>query len=410
MRRFPQLGFLLALLLVGLGAQSVLAQTAPDELGFKCGNVNPTTKAVSCELEVPADTIGSELNITIPTDKLSEVSDLQKGANLSATSIFFKLELSEQNGVALINIDFADINAEAFATSPYALVSIKLVLKSIDDLPLTIPAKLKRTSKLFNPAGLGQSQPSFSAAEDSPLPIVIGEGVAPSDITSSFTFEGGDLPPGLQGVAGLYCFDDPISSMTDAEWAIICDAMHKGIISGNPREDGTFFFPNQPINRAEAVKIVTLGILRMLGKLTDDDFAQVQRLIEEAFPTARFISYIDILYEADGAPPWFAVYVNIATDLLIVHGYLEDDTYRAINKINNAESYRIIVEAGRVASAAIAKTLAEATISTKRQEWFMKYSETLKRFNVAHSEEFAKFTKRKDFLIIVMSLLASVGL
>lgn len=405
----------LTLLFAGFVAQQVQAQSLPSELRVKCASVNTTTKSANCELEVPADTIGSELDISVPKAQLTGLTDLKRGANLSDTSAFFKLESKDSGGHFLLLIDFADINAEAFSTSPYGLVSFTLVLSSVDPslFPMTIPAEFKAGSKLFDPTALAQNTEAFTASSDLALPIqlVLGDGTepAPGEVSSTFTFEGA-AGPDLRPAPALYCFDDPISSMTDAEWAIICEAKKRGIVSGNPRPDGIFFFPNQIINRGEAPKIVTLGVLRSLGKLTQADFDQVQRLIEEAFPTARFITYIDILYEANGVPPWFAVFVNIATDKKIVHGYLEDSTYRAINKIVNAESYRIIVEAGRVASAAIGKTLAEATIATKRQDWFMKYSETLKRYNIAHSEEYAKFTTRKEFLIIVMDLLFAVGL
>jgi hypothetical protein len=426
--RFPTfIKFVFSLLLV-LGMVSsltstALAQSLPSDLKFICGPANSATKTSKCIFQVPADLIGASFNIEVPKLKVSQIKNLKKGDNTSLSSIFFQLEATDAGSNVLFQIDFADVKAVANGTTPFALFQFDLVLFSAltSDFPLVIPAPLKTGSQLYTPTSLALNQASFTAAADTPLEIRIGgleDGGTgtPGTINSSFKYSAGSTGGGGGGGAGtgpgFYCFDDPVDSMTDAEWTIICDAKNRGIISGNPRDNGTFFFPNQPINRAEAAKIVTLGILRILGKLTIVDFNDQEEIISAGFPAKRFITYPDIVYEESGLPPWFAVYVTIATQQKIVGGYPHDGTYKAVNKINNAESYRVIVETGRVASEAIADALEVATrrSSLRTEDWFLKYSNTLDQYKIKFSKEYEKFTTRKDFLIIVMDLLKAVGL
>lgn len=388
------------------------------DVKWLCASAKSSTKSAVCSFQVPADTIGASLDITVPKEKLTQIK-LEQGKNLSPSSTFFNLKATDSGGSILLNIDFADLKAKAFASQPYMLFQAELFFITLDkaSLPIVIITQLKKDSELHTPNSLQQNQPAFKAATDIPLEIRItaldevipaGGGAAPPPPRSTFTFEGEGQ---LRGAAKLYCFDDPISSMTDEEWAIICEAKRRGIVSGNPQPNGTFlFFPNQAINRAEAVKIVTLGILRSLGFLRDDNFSNEEAAIRAAFPRKKTIVYPDIEYESGGEPPWFAVFVSIATKQKIAEGYPEDGTFRAANKINNAESFRVIVNTGGIASDQIAKVLEVQTRKTRDLEWFMKYAKTLEQFGVPYSEDYAKFTTRKVFLIMVMNLLQAVGL
>jgi len=417
------LGSLWSLVLGHSSFSPTFAQTTPpSDLKFICGPANGSTKTAPCTLQVPADLIGASFEIEIPkSGKISQIQNLKKGNAVPNSGLFFRLEIPSQGDGYLLQVDYADIQAQAPGTSPYALLQFDVVLVSAtsSDFPVVIQTLMKVGGQLYTPASLADNEASFAVENsDAPLELrILGlqEGDSASSINSSFRFAAGSDGGTSQNIPkapDFYCFDDPIDSMTDAEWIIICDAKRRGIVSGNPREGGIFFFPNQPINRAEAVKIVTLGILRSLGKLTDADFSAEEQKIRDAFPQKRFITYPDIEYEAEGVPPWFAVYVNIAGEYKIAEGYPHDGTFKAVNKINNAESYRVIVETGRVASDIIGRVLEVATrrAGLRTEDWFLKYANTLDEYNIEFSKDYAKFTTRKEFLIIVMDLLAAVGL
>ena len=421
---------LLVLLLVAASSAAPFThaqQQAPADLKITCAAPDFTNSRVNCGLFVAADTIGAEVDLSIPKNPLTTLSNLTKGPNVSNSAAFFKLETADQGSSVLIQSDFADLTATPNNTAPFAMIRFDLNFASLQQssLPIVITALFKEGSELHTPTSLAGNQAAFSATSDIPLEIRIdgdgepeptGTGTGTTGTTgtggrggSSFNYTGTNEP--LRQAPGFYCFDDPIDSMTDEEWALVCDAKKRGIVSGNPRDDGTFFYGNQPINRAEAVKIVTLGILRSLGFLSDSQFAAEEQRIRSASSTEEYITYPDIRYETNGEPPWFAVYVNVATQQEIVGGYPHDGTYKAINKINNAESYRVIVETGRVASNDIAATLADNERQYRlTQDWFMKYADTLSDYGVDRSSEYGKFTLRKEFLIYVMELLYAVGL
>lgn len=89
----------------------------------------------------------------------------------------------------------------------------------------------------------------------------------------------------------------------------------KGVISGYP--DGTFQ-PDKTINRAEALKMVTLAIGAQLDSQTPITFPDVSD------------------------SQWFYPYVRKAFDLKIVEGY-PDGTFKPGNNINVAESLKMVL-------------------------------------------------------------------
>src|SRR5690606_33026486 len=223
------------------------AQTLPSDLKFICGPANSTTKISKCVFQVPADFIGASFNIEVPKQKISAIQNLKKGDNTSLSSVFFQLEATDMGSNVTFQVDFADVKAVAFGSTPYALFQFDLVLISanVSDFPLVIPAPLKTGGKLYTPTSLAQNQASFTASTDMPLEIRIdgledgGSGTDSTTIPSSFRYSAGSSGGGGSGTGpGFYCFDDPVDSMTDAEWEIICDAKDRGIISGNPRDNG----------------------------------------------------------------------------------------------------------------------------------------------------------------------------
>ena len=409
--------FLIGVLTV-LTVPSVRAQSLSPDVKYLCGSASTATKIAHCSFQVPANTIGAKLMIEIPMDKVTQVTNLKAGDNISSSSVFFHLDVGTANGNISIRADFADLKGKASSAVPFPLFQFDLTLTSTDksNFPLIIATLLKQDSEFHTPDSLAQNTTAFKAASDIPIPLTINASDANgTPVAGTFT----PIPGSFTAIEDtghaaappdFYCFSDPQDSMSYDEWVIICDAKKRGIISGNPQPDGRFYFlPNQPINRAEAAKMVTLGILRSLGKLSDTDFsAEEDRLKNESKPR-QSILYPDIVYEDSGDAPWYAEYISVATSAKIVGGY-PDKTYKPANKINNAESYRVIVETGRVASAEISSVLDDATRKTQNLDWYLKYAQSLDHYVIPFSNDYGKYTSRKEFLIIVMKLLKAVGL
>lgn len=216
--------------------------------------------------------------------------------------------------------------------------------------------------------------------------------------------------PPPHGAAEFYCFDDPIASMSDDEWEIICEAKDRGIISGTTQGDKVYFYPGNPINRAEAAKIVTLGILKSLGKLNDRHFYSMEEVLKNASNPGNPILFTDILYDIAGKTPWFAHYVALAQRERILGGY-PDKSFKPGNSLNHAEAYRLIVETGRVSSQEIDNILLQAIESLSVDDlWYEKYVRTLDLLSIRYSDHYAASIIRKDFMKIVMDLLHAVGL
>lgn len=207
-----------------------------------------------------------------------------------------------------------------------------------------------------------------------------------------------------------YCFDDPIASMSDTEWELVCKAKARGIISGTTKDGKSYFNPKNSINRAEAAKIITVGILKSLGKLSSEQFTSMDEVLKKASRPGAPILFTDIEYNAVGEAPWFAKYVSLANREGIMTGY-PDKSFKPSNTLNNVEAYKIIVETGRIASKTVDNLFDEATKkSVRAKEWFMKYVKTLELLGIDHSSEYGDSITRKDFLRIVMEVLVSAGL
>jgi len=417
--RISSLGFGIFLMSSSiLGISKTFAQTPPpSDLRFICAQVEGATRSSKCALYVPANIVGASFEIEIPKTNFSHLQNLKKGDLIPGSGLFFQLEAPQVGSSYLLRVNYADLKAEAFLLQPYALVQFDIVLSSLESsqFPVIFDTFFKSGGRLYTPEAVTQNQASFEALANVPLEIRITSAEISTTISSTFHFAGDEqTTPTVSSapVPTTQCFDDPVASMRTEEWSIVCEAKSRGIISGNPTSIGTFFLPNQPVNRAEATKIVTLGILRSLGKLTGRDFTNEEQAIRANAPGNTFITYPDIRYESNGEAPWYSSYVNIASRFNIVGGYPQDGTFKPGNTINKAESYRVIVETGRVASVLINKTLEEATkkASLKTEEWYLKYAYTLDEYGIVYSKNYAASMTRKEFLMIVMDLLKVVGL
>lgn len=432
------------------------AQALPSELGFLCEPYNSTLETVSCSLMVPADTIGAELEITVP-NSVNDLINIEKGPYIPLTAVLFPFEIIDQGSTFLINVGFAELTTQAFSSVPYALFTFDISFDPALTAPKLIITNLEQGSKLVTPDSLDTNSYSFEAGTGISMEINIdaicgdstqqvgetcddGNNISGDDCSATCQDEtipppppppppppggGGFIPGGGGGGGGFIpgggggggsaiptgpstCFDDDPSVMTAEEWNIVCRAMRRGIISGNPTANGTFFYPDKAINRAEVSKILTLGILTHLGKLSDRDFDSVERAISGAYPGEQTIIYNDIRYDNNGAVPWFAKYVAIASIEGIFSGYM-DGSFRAAKNINNAESYKVIVETARVASESVQVALHGAAEAGVDEAWFVPYALTLQSYGISFSEDYSKITRRLEFLIIIMDLLKAAG-
>ena len=192
--------------------------------------------------------------------------------------------------------------------------------------------------------------------------------------------------------------------MTAEEWELICEAKTRGFISGTEKDGKVYFNPNQPVNRAEAAKIITGGILKSLGKMRDEQFQSMEEELLKLFQKQSWIVFSDIRFEKGGVLPWYAVFVALAQRDGIISGY-PDGTFQPSNKITTLEAYKMIVEAAGMGSKDIAAVLIKKAKETRRGEWYEKYLEVLTHFQLPYSSDPKEFVSRKDFVIIALRLL-----
>jgi hypothetical protein len=129
-------------------------------------------------------------------------------------------------------------------------------------------------------------------------------------------------------VAPAYAsFSDVPSSHTNAE--AIAYVQAESIVSGYP--DGTFK-PDQTINRAEFVKMITGTFV-----LTQIEREGCLHEGGSAFETDSFDPYLDVALNA-----WFEPYVCIAANRGLVDGYYSNAYFRPADLINFAESSKIL--------------------------------------------------------------------
>ncbi|MBU0982201.1 S-layer homology domain-containing protein [Patescibacteria group bacterium] len=144
--------------------------------------------------------------------------------------------------------------------------------------------------------------------------------------------------------AGLASADFPDVSATSRHYAAITDLVSQEILVGY--EDGTFR-PDQDVTRAEAIKIILLG----MGISVD-----------EGSSGASIFSDVS---EGD----WFYRIVGTAVDRGIIKGY-EDGTFRPSQTVNRAEAVKITLEAAGV------------TASSMDGEWYLPYETYAKEKNI----------------------------
>ncbi len=139
----------------------------------------------------------------------------------------------------------------------------------------------------------------------------------------------------------------------------------KGVIEGYP--DGTYK-PDIPVNRAEAMKIITLAT--DLG--VSGDFPQV-------FPDVK---------EGD----WFFSYVMAAQNKGIVEGY-GDGEFKPGRTVSLSESLKMLIE-----SAGATTPSPDGTVFTDviRDDWFAKYALYARNKNMIFADDYGKIYPHKE--------------
>lgn len=117
-----------------------------------------------------------------------------------------------------------------------------------------------------------------------------------------------------------------------------------GVIKGYP--DGTFQ-PGKEVNRAEALKILTLG-KKILGENAASEDAE-RLFLEEAQALNEQSATTDISFDLTDVPEntWFHKYVVQAFKNGIIKGY-NDRTFKPSNTVNLAEAVKILLETNEV--------------------------------------------------------------
>lgn len=254
---------------------------------------------------------------------------------------------------------------------------------------------------------------SYTVCEAKPVAFVPPPTIAPPARLPS-TPPPAVLPPtpptSIHGAAEKYCFDDSISSMSDSDWELICEAKQRGIIGGSKVGTEVYFNPNHAINRAEAAKIITLGILKSLGKLNERHFSSMEEVLKKAAKPLESILFSDITYNESGQHPWYAPYIALAQRENIISGY-PDKTFKPSYSLNHVEGYKIILETARAASKKLELLLQEAEQKSSRsKDWFAKYTKTLELLQIRFSGEYAEPITRKEFMRMSMELLQAIEL
>ena len=149
----------------------------------------------------------------------------------------------------------------------------------------------------------------------------------------------------------LASFSDVNSAHT--HYAAITSLVDQGILQGY--EDGTFQ-PGNPVNRAEALKIILMGA----GVTVDGE------------------SSAGILFSDVDSSDWYFDYVSTAVSLGIVQGY-NDGTFKPAQTVNRAEAMKMLLAAAEIS----VNTPSSAPFAdAQTTEWFSGYAAYAKTWNI----------------------------
>ncbi|MFA5792437.1 MAG: S-layer homology domain-containing protein [Candidatus Gracilibacteria bacterium] len=140
-------------------------------------------------------------------------------------------------------------------------------------------------------------------------------------------------------------------SATNPNYSAINSLVESGILEGY--EDSSFK-PDQEVNRAEALKIVLMGMGVTIGTDATSTFTDVP------------------------AMEWYAKYVATAVSLGIVNGY-EDNTFKPEQTVNRAEAIKMLTLAGSVS---VNNPSESPFLDVAVSSWYAPYAFYAKNFNI----------------------------
>lgn len=154
--------------------------------------------------------------------------------------------------------------------------------------------------------------------------------------------------------AQLAYADFPDLPDSNPHYAAVSALVTQGILQGY--EDGNFK-PDQDVTRAEALKIILMG----MGVSTDG---------ASDLPA---LTFSDV-----NSTEWFYDYLKIAVNKGIVKGY-DDGTYKPSQNVNRAEAMKLVL----IASGEAANSVMEnAFVDTPFDSWFGAYAGYAKKWNI----------------------------
>lgn len=136
-----------------------------------------------------------------------------------------------------------------------------------------------------------------------------------------------------------------------------------GVINGYP--DGSFR-PEQEVNRAEALKFLTLSE-KILGQGTASEDAELLFLDEAAAETVGNFDLTDVPEDS-----WYFRYVKQAFKNEIIKGY-GDRTFRPANTVNLAEAVKMLLETNEVSLPSIDEITENPFQDAYMDEWYAPY-------------------------------------
>jgi hypothetical protein len=142
-------------------------------------------------------------------------------------------------------------------------------------------------------------------------------------------------------------------SSVNPHYVAISSLVEQEILQGY--DDGTFL-PDREVNRAEALKIILLG---MDVEVNEDSVA-------------------GLLFSDVSESDWFFDYVGTAVTLGILQGY-DDGTFRPEQTVNRAEALKILMLAGEVSEGSVGENpFADVSAGS----WFAPYADYAKTWNI----------------------------
>lgn len=159
-----------------------------------------------------------------------------------------------------------------------------------------------------------------------------------------------------------------------------------GVINGYP--DGSFR-PEQEVNRAEALKFLTLSE-KILNQGTASEDAELLFFNEATSETVEGFDLMDVPEDS-----WYFRYVKQAFKNEIIKGY-GDRTFRPANTVNLAEAVKMLLETNKVTLPSIDEITENPFKDAYMDEWYAPYIKYAKEKYILIADMDLKVRPEKD--------------